>query len=99
LLSHPGIVDCAVIGVRGESDQARPRQDEDHPRAYVVRRQGTRLSADDVKRHMSQSLASYKALTGGVVFLDEIPKSPAGKILKRVLREQADQEYGVEAKL
>jgi len=48
---------------------------------------------------MSQSLASYKALTGGVVFLDEIPKSPAGKILKRVLREQADQEYGVEAKL
>jgi 4-coumarate--CoA ligase len=37
-------------------------------------------------------LASYKKLTGGVVFLDEIPKSPSGKILKRVLRDSAEAE-------
>ena len=41
---------------------------------------------------MEKHLASYKALTGGVVFVDEIPKSPSGKILKRVLKEEAERE-------
>jgi acyl-coenzyme A synthetase/AMP-(fatty) acid ligase len=41
---------------------------------------------------ISDHLASYKQLTGGVVFLEEIPKSPSGKILKRVLREWAEAE-------
>lgn len=37
-------------------------------------------------------MASYKQLTGGVIFLDEIPKSASGKILKRVLRDEAESE-------
>jgi 4-coumarate--CoA ligase len=70
--------------------KASPGSDAERPRAYVVRKPGTKIS--EVKKLISDNLASYKQLTGGVVFLDEIPKSPSGKILKRVLREWADAE-------
>lgn len=50
------------------------------------------MTGEAVKKLMSENLASYKALTGGVLFVDEIPKSASGKILKRILRDQAEQE-------
>lgn len=81
------VVDVAVIGLK-----AKPGSDTESPRAYVVRRPGTDITEDEVKKLISDQLASYKQLTGGVVFLKEIPKSPSGKILKRVLREWADAE-------
>lgn len=37
-------------------------------------------------------LAKYKALDGGIVFVDSIPRTPAGKVSKKVLRERADKE-------
>jgi 4-coumarate--CoA ligase len=81
------IVDVAVIGLK-----AKPGSDAERPRAYVVRKPSTNISEDEVKKIISDNLASYKKLTGGVVFLDEIPKSPSGKILKRVLRDWAEAE-------
>ena len=87
LLNHPDIVDCAVIGLK-----APPNSDAERPRAYVVRREGTRMTEEDVKGLVKERLAAYKSLTGGVVFLDEVPKSASGKILKRVLREEAEKE-------
>jgi acyl-coenzyme A synthetase/AMP-(fatty) acid ligase len=93
LLSHPHIVDAAVIGVRVPPDNS------ELPRAYVVRRpgeRGKRLTEDDVKKFLAGKLIKYKALNGGVKFLDAIPKNPSGKILKRILREQAKKE--IEAK-
>ncbi|KAJ4374869.1 Acyl-CoA synthetase actt5 [Neocucurbitaria cava] len=81
------IVDVAVIGLK-----AKRGSDTESPRAYVVRKSGTNITEEEVKRLISEKLASYKQLTGGVVFLNEIPKSPSGKILKRVLREWADAE-------
>jgi 4-coumarate--CoA ligase len=81
------IVDVAVIGLK-----ARPGSDAERPRAYIVRKPGSDITEEGVKRLIGDNLASYKQLTGGVVFLDEIPKSPSGKILKRVLREWADVE-------
>jgi 4-coumarate--CoA ligase len=80
LLSHPDVVDAAVIG-----------KTRDHnvevPKAFVVRRQGSQLTADDVQAHMKERLARYKQLEGGVQFIESIPKLPSGKILKRILRE------------
>jgi len=44
-------------------------------------------------RHQGGSrLAKYKELTGGVRFVESIPKNPSGKILKRILRESAQAE-------
>jgi len=85
LLEDPNIIDCAVIGVK-------LRPDHESPRAYVVRRPGSSITEDEAKAIISTKLASYKALTGGVVFVPEIPKSASGKILKRILREQAEEE-------
>jgi acyl-CoA synthetase (AMP-forming)/AMP-acid ligase II len=88
------IIDVAVTGVK-----FKPNSDSESPRAYVVRRPGTNMTEEEVKKLISDKLASYKQLTGGVVFLNEIPKSPSGKILKRVLREQAQNEIDARAKL
>ena len=92
LLGHPSIVDAAVIGLKGP-----PNSDSELPRAYVVRREGTSISEREVKELIGERLARYKQLTGGVIFLDEIPKSASGKILKRVLRDQAEEEMKQES--
>jgi acyl-CoA synthetase (AMP-forming)/AMP-acid ligase II len=81
------IVDVAIIGLKAKSGS-----DAERPRAYIVRKPGTNITEEEVKKIITDNLAGYKQLTGGVVFLNEIPKSPSGKILKRVLREWADAE-------
>ncbi|KAL3487816.1 hypothetical protein BJX62DRAFT_212867 [Aspergillus germanicus] len=91
LLSHPGIADAAVIGVK----DVQGGGDGECPRAYVVRKlnaEGGKLSEEEVKGYLAGRLAKYKALTGGVRFVDAIPKNASGKILKRVLREEAERE-------
>lgn len=85
ILQHPAIIDAAVIGVPA----ADPR-DGESPRAYIVRQSEVTEAA--VKQWCAQRLAKYKSLTGGVVFVDTLPKNASGKILKRILREQAKQE-------
>ncbi len=87
LLNHPEINDCVVIGIKGP-----PNSDTEFPHAYVIRRHGTQITAAEVKSLVSAHLASYKQLTGSVRFVDEIPKSASGKILKKDLRAEADNE-------
>lgn len=55
---------------------------------------GDNLKERDVHTYMRSKLASYKMLEGGIVFVDAIPKNASGKILKRILREQAKKEMG-----
>lgn len=89
ILSHPQIIDAAVIGVPS------PKDDGQLPRAYVVRRpgeQGDDLVEAEVKQHLASKLAKFKRLEGGVVFVPAIPKNASGKILKRILREDAKKE-------
>jgi acyl-CoA synthetase (AMP-forming)/AMP-acid ligase II len=100
LLLHPQIIDAAVIGVKGLPGQ--PKELE-CPRAYVLRRpgpEGAKVTEEEVKQWCGTRLAKYKELTGGVVFVDAIPKNASGKILKRILRDMAKDELeGVKAKL
>ncbi|KAK0973524.1 hypothetical protein LTR54_017331 [Friedmanniomyces endolithicus] len=95
LLSHPGIDDAAVIGVH------ILREDGELPRAYIVRRPGIgdTLTAEDIRVYMSQKLANYKRLNGGVRFVESIPKNATGKILKRVLKEEAQAEIALRHRL
>lgn len=90
LLTHPLIVDAAVIGVPADN-----AFDGEWPRAYVVRRPGTlphQLTDKHVYEWVSQQLARYKRLDGGVRFVAAIPKNASGKILKRVLRDEVKGE-------
>ncbi|KIW75957.1 hypothetical protein Z517_10702 [Fonsecaea pedrosoi CBS 271.37] len=85
LISHPRIADAAVIGLWDEAQQTEV------PRAYVVRRQssdgnGRTITAQEVADFVKNRVAGYKQLRGGVFFVDEIPKSASGKILRKELR-------------
>ena len=79
LMTHPNIVEAGVIGKEsakwGES-----------PFAVVVRNDES-LSENDVLKYCADKLARFKQ-PKGVAFIEQIPRNPSGKILKRILREQ-----------
>ena len=60
------------------------------PKAFVVRRGD--VSSDDIVKFVAERVAPHKKLRGGVEFIDQIPKSPSGKILRRLLRSKNSQE-------
>eukprot|EP00092_Neocalanus_flemingeri_P002290 GFUD01002443.1.p1 GENE.GFUD01002443.1~~GFUD01002443.1.p1 ORF type:complete len:584 (-),score=184.68 GFUD01002443.1:183-1730(-) len=76
--SLTGVQDVAVIGVPDE-------RAGEVPRAYVVKGQ-EKLKESDVKEFVSKALSKHKHLLGGVEFVKEIPKSAAGKILRKDLK-------------
>ncbi|KAH8833272.1 AMP binding protein [Flagelloscypha sp. PMI_526] len=87
LLTHPSIIDAAVIGIQ---DHAHATE---IPRAYVVHgRPSSEVDASafekEVQEWMESKVAKHKYLRGGVEIVDVIPKSPSGKILRRELREK-----------
>jgi len=90
LTGHPGVQEAAVVGV----------PDERHGEAawaYVVRRNPD-LTSDALAAHCAGALTNYKR-PRRFVFVDELPKSPVGKILRRDLRDRAraEAEAGAEA--
>ncbi|KAJ3520656.1 hypothetical protein NM208_g13619 [Fusarium decemcellulare] len=82
LLSHPGVAEAAVVGVTGPDGA-------ECPRAYVVRSSQLRVTGEELARYLGAKLSSYKRLTGGVYFLEALPRNGSGKVLKRQLREEA----------
>ena len=91
LTSHQMIADAAVIGVWDG------QQHTEVPRGFVVRREVSDgrpvqpITAQEVVDFVKDKIARHKHLRGGVVFLEEIPKSASGKILRKELRLKADQ--------
>ncbi|QIY99623.1 o-succinylbenzoate--CoA ligase [Streptomyces sp. S1D4-11] len=78
LLGHPGIVECAVIGVADDKWG-------EVPRAVVVPREGVELDPDEVLASLGGRLAKYK-IPKSVVVVDELPRTASGKLLKARVR-------------
>ncbi|KAJ5915703.1 hypothetical protein N7466_011636 [Penicillium verhagenii] len=84
ILEHAAVADVAVIGVTIDHDE--------RPRAYVVLNPGQSATSEEIVRFMDGKVSATKRITGGVKFVEAIPKNPSGKILRAVLREQARAE-------
>ena len=80
LFSHPKILECAVIGVHDE-------EWGESVKAIVVCKQGESMTGEEVVEYCKQHLASYKK-PKSVDFMDALPRNPAGKVLKTVLRDK-----------
>jgi len=89
LITHPSIADAIVI----------PRPDEEAgelPRAYVVKRAGAPdVTADVVAAWVAERVAPHKRLKGGVIFVDSLPKTASGKLLRREVVKKDRLDYPV----
>jgi len=94
LLTHPDIADAAVIAIESVQEAT------ELPRAYIVHAHPDKVTTakakldftNSVAKWMESKVARHKYLRGGIVIIDAVPKSAAGKILRRELRELAKQE-------
>ena len=81
IMSHPGVDEAAIIGIYDVEWGERVR-------AIVVKKSNAQdLTKEDVIEHCRPKMAGFKR-PEDVVFTDELPRNPMGKVLKRVLREE-----------
>ena len=79
LIDHPDIADVVVTGI--------PHPTLGHClAAYVVVKDGKTLTEEDVKAYAKERVARF-AVPGKTMFLDELPRNPTGKVMKRELPE------------
>ena len=81
LYAYPGIIEASVIGVH---DQLRGQV----ARAYIVLAEGQNFDKKAVREYLQSNIAAYK-IPRDFIVVSSLPKNQTGKILKRVLREQA----------
>jgi len=79
LIGHPDIADAAVIGVKDDATG------EELPKAFIVRTPGSSISGQEVMGYAASRLAPHKKIRA-VEFIDAVPKSAAGKILRKDLK-------------
>jgi long-chain acyl-CoA synthetase len=81
--SHPLVSECAVIGIPSAKCG-------EVPKLYVVLKEKNSITAEDLLLWCKSHLTSYK-VPKQVAFVDDLPKSNVGKVLRRLLKEQVDK--------
>jgi fatty-acyl-CoA synthase len=80
LMSHPDVLEAAVVGIPDEKWQERPL-------ASVVLREGATTTAEQLRDHLAQSFARWQ-LPDAWAFIDQVPRTSVGKFDKKVLRRE-----------
>ncbi|XP_068621822.1 luciferin 4-monooxygenase-like [Battus philenor] len=83
LLQHSGVRDAGVIGLPHASSG-------EVPLAFVVLQKGVNVTEIELQRFVAERLSNPKHLRGGVRFVDEIPRTGSGKILRKNLRQMIE---------
>ena len=78
MAKHPGVLECACIGVPDEKSGEAVK-------VFIVKKD-PELTAESVKAHCKEPLTGYK-VPKQIAFLDALPKSNVGKILRKELRD------------
>jgi len=81
LLKLSGVQDVGVVSVPDE-------RAGELPRAYIIT--DGNVTEDQINAYMTEQLAPHKQLKGGIKFVDELPKSPTGKLLRKELKKMAE---------
>jgi long-chain acyl-CoA synthetase len=84
IATHPGVADTAVVGV--------PDDETGEVVVAFVTRKDPSVTEDQIRQHAKQSLTNYK-VPRLVVFKDDLPKTNVGKVLRRELRDEAQQAF------
>lgn len=85
LRNHSDVVDAAVIGIPHLSFG-------EIPKAFIVRRPKSTVSSNDIQNFVANQVSSFKQIRGGVQFVDNIPKTASGKILRHEIWEKQKQQ-------
>jgi len=88
LFQSSDVLDAAALGVGHDIDE--------HPVAFVIRSHED-VTETRIKEHLLSRLARYKVSKCEVRFVDALPRTSSGKILRRVLRAQYEEEVGVKS--
>jgi len=94
LANHPYVFDAVVIGLYDKE------QVTEVLRAYIVLTSGvdrSRKTEEDIVAWLNDRTAEHEKLRGGVRFIDTIPRTPTGKVLRRLLKAMALEEKNAEA--
>ena len=81
LMSHPDISDVGVIGIPDE-------RSGEIPFAFVVKKPDSNLLEEQIHEFVNERVVEYKRISGGIRFVESIPKTASGKILRRNLRDE-----------
>lgn len=78
LRSHPAVQDAAVIGVPHDFSG-------EVPKAFIIKKNGQNVSPEELQSFVANKVASFKKIEE-VVFVEDIPKTSSGKILRKELK-------------
>lgn len=84
--------DTFVFNSKGDSEYSS--HGHESPRAYITRKEEVagNISEKDIQEWIKSRVAKHKWLTGGVVFIPEVPKLASGKIQRKIMREWAKRD-------
>ncbi|KAF7302723.1 Phenylacetyl-CoA ligase [Mycena chlorophos] len=103
LLLHPAVTDACVVSIlddyTGEAPLAYVVLSEEAQKRVEGNQKEAEALKNALKKHVADHKVEYKRLTGGVVFINAIPKNPSGKILRRTLRDEARKTYKMKSRL
>ncbi|ELT89971.1 hypothetical protein CAPTEDRAFT_134952 [Capitella teleta] len=87
LLTHPNIADAGVVGFPD-------LECGELPSAFIVLKPGKNLTVDEIRKFVAEKAAPFKKLRGPIELVSQIPRTGSGKILRRCMLSNLQEQHG-----